>query len=247
MASCCITGRCSTKYPGITIKRVSRIGHSGEAGGSFARQKSISRCFAPWIRRPSYNSRGNLYRSPSVLFPITGRGWPPERKAEIRTMAEMESEAIIGEYKAFLQDKAFPCVGARAALARQHIRSMVAGHMGCPKDDRAILQFLYHFVDDYRKSDQLFHSAAVIFKAPEMHSEEIFDHCLWQRLQALGHARRGTLRIRPARGHPDPFFPELQLQSEGRGVLHHRPAPCQQQTVATIPVSGAGLQSPCSI
>jgi FPC/CPF motif-containing protein YcgG len=100
-------------------------------------------------------------------------------------MAETGSQAIINEYLAYLNDKSFPCIGARAALARRQIKCMVAGHMACPKDDRAILRFLYEFVDDYRHSDGLFHSAAILFTAPDIHSEEIFDTLLWQRLQAL--------------------------------------------------------------
>ena len=74
----------------------------------------------------------------------------------------MESEAIIQEYLAFLNEKAFPCVGAKAALAKQHIQCMVADHMACPKDDSAILQFLYDFVDEYRNSDEIFHRARQI-------------------------------------------------------------------------------------
>src|ERR1700730_16719391 len=100
-------------------------------------------------------------------------------------MIEIESQAIIGEYLAFINNKAFPCVGAKAALARQHIKCMVADHMECPKDDRAILQFLYDFVDDYRNSGGTFHSAAIIFKGPVSVNEESFDELLWKRLQAL--------------------------------------------------------------
>lgn len=62
---------------------------------------------------------------------------------------------------------------------------MVAHHMGCPADDHIILEFIYNFVDDYRKSLQSFHSAAVIFKGPYIDNELIFDKFLWSRLTAL--------------------------------------------------------------
>jgi len=100
-------------------------------------------------------------------------------------MTAMESQTIIKEYLAFLDNKAFPCVGAKAALARQHIKCMVADHMECPKDDLTILQFLYDFVDEYRNSNEIFHSAAIIFKAPALLNEAHFDELLWKRLQAL--------------------------------------------------------------
>jgi FPC/CPF motif-containing protein YcgG len=100
-------------------------------------------------------------------------------------MIEIESKAIISEYLFFLENKTFPCIGANAALARHHIKCMVAGHMACQKDDLAILQFLYDFVEEYRNSNEAFHSAAVIFREPGILDEEIFDELLWKRLQAL--------------------------------------------------------------
>lgn len=57
--------------------------------------------------------------------------------------------------------------------------------MACPASDRAILDFLYDFVDQYRMSSDSYHSAAVIFKGPVETNEEIFDALLWERLRAL--------------------------------------------------------------
>lgn len=99
-------------------------------------------------------------------------------------MANSETE-IIESYKEFIGKKAFPCIAARAALASQQIQCMVADTMACPKDDKAILQFLYHFIDSYRTAATNFHSAAIIFKSPKNTAEEEFDSLLWQRLQAI--------------------------------------------------------------
>lgn len=96
------------------------------------------------------------------------------------------SQAIIEEYYAFLNNKAFPCVGAKAALGREQINCYVAGHLACPKDDREILKFIYTFIDEYRNAATSFHSAAIIFTQPLIiHTEEMFDALLWQRLQSL--------------------------------------------------------------
>lgn len=100
-------------------------------------------------------------------------------------MPEIKSSDIVEEYLAYLKNKSFPCVAAKAAQALNHIKCMVADHMACPKDDRAILKFLYDFVDEYRNSKKSFHSAAIIFKGPEFQNEEIFDELLWKRIQAL--------------------------------------------------------------
>lgn len=92
---------------------------------------------------------------------------------------------IIEEYSAYLKKKGFPCIAARAALARQRVRCVVADNMACPKDDRPILQFLYRFIDDYRNTKEFYNSAAVIFGNPGNITEEEFDELLWKRLQAL--------------------------------------------------------------
>lgn len=76
-------------------------------------------------------------------------------------------------------------MAARAALDRGQVTCLVADHMACPKDDSAILHFLYDFIDHYRVSKTLFHSAAIIFKGPDLFNEEMFDALLWQRLQSL--------------------------------------------------------------
>lgn len=89
------------------------------------------------------------------------------------------------DFKSFIEDKMFPCVAAKAALAKEQMDIFVAGHLACPKDDRDILDFIYKFVDQYRASEKDFHTACVIF--PETHplNEQAFDRLFWDRLQAL--------------------------------------------------------------
>ena len=100
-------------------------------------------------------------------------------------MIETSSQNKIADYKAFIENKEFACVAARAALAHNQISCMVAGHMACPKDDVEILNFIYTFVDKYRNSTEPFQSVSIIFDAPETFSEEEFDNLMWLRLQAL--------------------------------------------------------------
>ena len=97
----------------------------------------------------------------------------------------ISNDQIIEEYLDFINEKEFPCVVAKAALARNHIKSYVSSHMACPASDVSILRFLYDFVDQYRLSSESYHSAAVIFKGPANTNEETFDALLWERLNAL--------------------------------------------------------------
>lgn len=101
-------------------------------------------------------------------------------------MLPVNNDAYVQEYRAFLNCKEYPCVAARAALQKQHVRVFVADHMACPKDDRAILDFLYQFVDEYRSSADFFYSVAIVFKGHDTPlAEETFETLLFQRIQAL--------------------------------------------------------------
>ena len=71
-------------------------------------------------------------------------------------MIKSDNQAIIEEYLAHINNKDFPCIAAKAALARQQIKCMVADYMVCPKDDIAILKFLYHFADNYHHSKEFY-------------------------------------------------------------------------------------------
>ena len=100
-------------------------------------------------------------------------------------MIAIENNAVIKEYIQYLQAKPFPCIAAKAALAHDHIKCMVADHIACPKDDQAIISFLYGFIDAYRASETPYHSAAILFREPLHLSEELFESFFWQRLQSL--------------------------------------------------------------
>jgi FPC/CPF motif-containing protein YcgG len=97
----------------------------------------------------------------------------------------MNDQAIIDEYLAYLARKEYPCVAARAAVKLGHVRCLIADHMACPKDDEQIVHFLYDFVDEYRNSNGSFHSAAILFRQPQIINEKSFDALLWERLSAF--------------------------------------------------------------
>jgi FPC/CPF motif-containing protein YcgG len=100
-------------------------------------------------------------------------------------MIDIQNDIYSTEYLSFINKKEFPCVAAKTALTFQQIKYLVVAHLACPKDDAAILEFIYDFVDTYRQSDKLYHSAAVIFKGPEAPNEAMFEELFWQRMQAL--------------------------------------------------------------
>ena len=94
-----------------------------------------------------------------------------------------QTNIITNEYLQFLSNKEFPCVAAKDAMAKDRVKIFVADNIACPKDDEAIVDFIYSFTNFYRNSGKGFYSAAVIFNQKNILEEEMFDTFMWQRLQ----------------------------------------------------------------
>jgi hypothetical protein len=146
-------------------------------------------------------------------------------------------EQIIEEFRGFIDDKAFPCIGAKAALELNQIRCMVADHMACPKDDRAILNFLYNFIDGLNRGENLYHSAAVLFREPRFPDEESFDCCLWQRLQSFADidAENYAYDARVSSDVSSPHF-SFSLKEEAFYIIGMHPASSRASRRFTHPV-----------
>jgi uncharacterized protein len=100
-------------------------------------------------------------------------------------MKEEEKNKIIERYYGHVADRMFPCIAAKAALGNEQISVMVSQHMACPQEDEDILKFLYNFIEGFRASTKLYHSAVVIFNNPVQCEEKVFESLLWTRLQAI--------------------------------------------------------------
>lgn len=97
----------------------------------------------------------------------------------------LNNEKIEKKYRDFINDKSFPCIGAKASQTKKQSWCLVAGNMGCPAHDAQALEFIYHFIDEFRNSGGGFYSAAVIFNGPLEITESMFETFLWQRLQSI--------------------------------------------------------------
>ena len=79
----------------------------------------------------------------------------------------------------------FPCVGAKAALAKGTLAVLACDRIDSAWDDLRIHDGLMHFAADYRAEPRLFRSFAVIFDGPDALSEDAFETALWQRAQSI--------------------------------------------------------------
>lgn len=92
---------------------------------------------------------------------------------------------MIEAFLSFIRNKDFPCVAAKAAVAKQHIQCMIGDDMASTHQSADVLRFIYDFVDQYRIAGNDYHSAAVIFREPAGMDEELFDKLLWNQLQSF--------------------------------------------------------------
>ena len=137
----------------------------------------------------------------------------------------VHDQDIIQDFIEHINEKEFPCVAAKAALANEQVKCMVAGHMACPHDDNAILHFIYDFVDDFRKQDSLYHSAVILFQQPLQLDEKMFEQFLWLRLQALSDMDAENFNY-DERVDRDPGSPEFSysLKEEAFFVIGMHPS-----------------------
>ena len=94
-------------------------------------------------------------------------------------------DVLAAEFRDFVSAADFPCVGAKAALARQQMDIVVARHIGSAWDDLRVLPGLMEIVRRYRQDKTLFRTFVVLFEDDENLSESAFEHHMWDRIQSL--------------------------------------------------------------
>lgn len=86
---------------------------------------------------------------------------------------------------AHVEDREFPCVGAKAALAKGTLEVLACDRIDSAWDDLRIHDALLHFAHDYQRDKTMYRSFAVIFEQPTDLDEAGFEAALWDRVQSL--------------------------------------------------------------
>lgn len=87
--------------------------------------------------------------------------------------------------KAFIQAEAFPCVGAKAALARGELSCSVYDDITSPANDLDLREDLRRFIRKLDRTGPVVQSFTAIFTQPTDLSERAFEKALWNRVQCL--------------------------------------------------------------
>lgn len=114
-----------------------------------------------------------------------------------------------------IADERFPCVGAKSAMARGMLKTLVCHSLESAWDDVRIHSELLEWVRAYRDKPGGFRSLAAVFEGPTDLPEERFEAAMWKRLQSL--ADKDEWRGQPydASVSPNPEDPHFSLSFGG--------------------------------
>ena len=118
-----------------------------------------------------------------------------------------------------VEEASFPCVGAKAALARGSLKVLGANRIDSAWDDVRIHEELLRFAAAYRAEPGLFRSLAIVFEGPGDLSEQAFEEALWSRVQSLSDKDVWRGQDYDARVSPDPGNPHFSLSFGGEAFF----------------------------
>ncbi len=130
--------------------------------------------------------------------------------------AQSTLESLLFEH---VEDRAFPCVGAKAALARGTLQVLACDNITSSWDDLRIHDGLMRFAQEYRDGPTMFRSFAVIFEGPGGLSEAAFEAALWQRVQSLSDKDVWRGQSYDGRVSADPENPHFSLSFGGEAFF----------------------------
>ncbi len=143
---------------------------------------------------------------------------------------------LAAQFRGFVRNPRFCCVGAKSALARGQMQIHVARNITSAWNDLDIYPELLAFTRDYRRQPKLFQSFVVLFQGPRTLSESAFEQALWDRVQSLTdkdvwYGNRADRRV-----SDDPANPHFSLSFGGEAFfvvgLHPRASRAARRFVA---------------
>ncbi|WP_294327864.1 guanitoxin biosynthesis heme-dependent pre-guanitoxin N-hydroxylase GntA [uncultured Sphingomonas sp.] len=130
--------------------------------------------------------------------------------------AQDRLEALLFDH---IDDRAFPCVGAKSAMARGTLDVLACSSIDSAWDDVRIHDALMRLAEDYRRDKAMYRSFAVIFEGPGDLSEPEFERALWQRVQSLSDKDVWRGQNYDARVSADPDNPHFSLSFGGEAFF----------------------------
>ena len=118
-----------------------------------------------------------------------------------------------------IADPAFPCVGAKSALARGSLQILPCYRLTSNWDDLRIHERLLKWAADYRASPDGLRSLAVVFEGPITLDEREFELAMWDRIQSFADKDHWLGQPYDHRVSPDPDDPHFSLSFGGEAFF----------------------------
>lgn len=122
------------------------------------------------------------------ISPIQPVSRSPVRNGSRSYARSAEHESLAEQFLSFVDEDSFPCVGAKAALARGEMFVHEFGMLNDAERDAELLDALEAFVAMMEVADKdpfKVHSFVAVFKGPFITSELQFENLLWTQLYNL--------------------------------------------------------------
>jgi len=130
--------------------------------------------------------------------------------------AQAELEALMFAHVA---DAGFPCVGAKAAMAKGTLNVLACSRIDSAWDDLRVHDGLIRFADAYARNPGLYHSFAVVFDGPDGLDEGGFERAMWARIQSLSDKDVWRGQHYDASVSADPDSPHFSLSFGGQAFF----------------------------
>ena len=131
-----------------------------------------------------------------------------------KTVPDLEEEL-----DAWISDRAFPCVGAKSALARGTLKVVAARDITSAWNDVQVHDALLHWAWEYRKDPGGLRSLAVVFEGPLDLTESQFEAAIWSRIQSLADKDHWRGQPYDQRVSADPESPHFSLSFGGEAFF----------------------------
>lgn len=126
---------------------------------------------------------------------------------------------LIDDFRNFIHQTSFPCVGAKSALAKGTLDILLARDLQSNWDDRLIYEGLSKVIEAYRKDPSIFRSFAVVFQGPMTLNEKAFERHLWARAESLTNKDTWLGAPRDPGVSDDPNDPHFSLSFAGEAFF----------------------------
>lgn len=134
-------------------------------------------------------------------------------------VSEITRQAGDDELRARIAEPDFPCVGAKSALARGTLKTLVCHRLDSSWDDLRIHHELMQWAHDYQDDPGGLRSLAIVFSGPEDCDELRFEALMWERIQSVADKDHWLGLPYDHRVSADPQDPHFSLSFGGEAFF----------------------------